>query len=180
MRASNYRVRGVAERYSDAAELLRASGDCAIVERGGVQRQLVMKCPDGCGEILSINLDARSGRAWRLYKRKGKWSLYPSIDKPYGCGSHFILSHGKIVWCDFWDWPDDAEVSDQIAPVRTFLRGRALTSYVEIAEHLDAFPWDVLRACRLLVKRGVAEEGKDKYRGYFKLIKTSRRSDKRI
>jgi Family of unknown function (DUF6527) len=66
-----------------------------IVEREGVMRQPVVQCPDGCGEILSVNLDRHSGLAWRLHNRRGSWSLYLSIDKPTGCESHFILSYGK-------------------------------------------------------------------------------------
>src|SRR5580658_7577622 len=93
MRASTYNVLGTAAYHGEAAERLKTPGDCVIVGRGGVTRQLVMKCPDGCGEIVSVNLDRRSGPAWRLYDRGGTFSLFPSIDKPSGCQSHFILSH---------------------------------------------------------------------------------------
>jgi Family of unknown function (DUF6527) len=43
---------------------------------------------------LSINLDPRSGPTWRLYQRRGRWSLFPSIDKTSGCRRHFILWGG--------------------------------------------------------------------------------------
>lgn len=100
MRAVKFSMLASAASYADAALLLRKPGDCAVVERSGIQRQLVMRCPDGCSEVLSINLDPRSGRAWRLQHRRGKWSLFPSIDKPSGCLSHFILWAGQILWCD--------------------------------------------------------------------------------
>jgi hypothetical protein len=45
MRASTYRVLGTAAYHSEAADRLRSSGDCVIVERGGVTRQLVNKVP---------------------------------------------------------------------------------------------------------------------------------------
>jgi len=38
-----------------------------------------MLCPDGCGERIVLNLDPRAGPAWRLYDRKEKTTLYPSV-----------------------------------------------------------------------------------------------------
>jgi hypothetical protein len=168
MKATTYNVLGSAPYHSEAVERLRAPGDCVIVERGGVIRQLVMKCPDGCGEIISVNLDRRSGPAWRLYKRRGKWSLYPSIDKPTGCESHFILSYGKIIWTDS-DWANADWEADKVDDVKRYLSGRDMTSYVEIAEHINAIPWDVLRACKTLVRQGLAEQSKKDLIGYFRL-----------
>lgn len=168
MRASTYNVLGTAEYHSEAVERLRLPGDCVIVERGGVTRQLVMKCPDGCGEVISVNLDRRSGPAWRLYKRRGQWTLYPSIDKPNGCESHFVLSYGKIIWADS-DWHDAEWVLEKIDDVRRYLIGRSMTNYVEIADYLDAIPWDILHACRVMVRRGLAEEGAKDLLGHFRL-----------
>jgi hypothetical protein len=130
-----------------------------------------MKCPDGCGEIVSVNLDRRSGPAWRLYKRRELWSLFPSVDKPAGCGSHFILSYGKIIWMDS-DWSNTDWDSTRLEDVKRYLEGRGMTSYVEIAEHLDAIPWDTLRTCRTLVREGLAEEGREDFRGSFRLCKS--------
>jgi Family of unknown function (DUF6527) len=169
MRALTYTIRGTAARHSEAVELLKEPGDCAIVERGGVQRLLVMKCPDGCGEIISVNLDRRSGPAWRLYPRRGVWSLYPSIDKPSGCESHFILSHGKIIWTGS-DWYIDDSILEKLDDIKRYLAGRTMTSYTEIADHLDALPWDILLGCRLLVRRGLATEGEKRLRGHFQLV----------
>jgi hypothetical protein len=45
----------------DAASNAAKPGDCAVVERAGVRRQLVVCCPNGCGDLLSINFDPRSG-----------------------------------------------------------------------------------------------------------------------
>jgi Family of unknown function (DUF6527) len=170
MRVTSYNVLGVTDRYGDAAQLLNRPGDCVIVERSGVQRQLVLTCPDGCGDVLSINLDPRAGRAWRLYERRGAWSLFPSIEKPNGCRSHFILSRGRIVWCDWWNWPDDREVVRHLQPIKAYLRSHADASYVEIAERLDDLPWDTLQACRVLVDRGEASEGVGDRRGHFRLM----------
>jgi hypothetical protein len=168
MKASTYNILGTAGYHSEAVERLRSPGDCVIVERGGVTRQLVMKCPDGCGEIISVNLDRRSGPAWRLYHRRGKWSLFPSIDKPSGCESHFILSHGRIIWSDS-DWYDDDFISEKLSDVQRSLAQDHMTSFIEIADRLDAIPWDMLLACKVLVRRGVAEEGNGTLLGHFQL-----------
>jgi Family of unknown function (DUF6527) len=166
-RATAYTILGTVLYHSEAAERVRTPGDCVIVERGGVQRQLVMKCPDGCGEIISVNLDRRSGPAWRLYYRRGKWSLFPSIDKPSGCESHFILAHGRIIW-SYSDWYDDS-ISERLDEVRHSLTHDRMTSFVEIADRFDAIPWDVLTACRALVRRGLAEEGTGRLSAHFQL-----------
>ncbi len=168
MRASIYKVLGTAAYHSEAVERLQSAGDCVIVERGGVTRQLVMKCPDGCGEIISVNLDSRSGPAWRLYSRRGLWTLFPSIDKPEGCQSHFILSYGKIIWTDS-DWEGADWEAEKVEDVKRYLVDRDMTSYVAIADGLDAIPWDILRACRVLVRQGLAEEGRKSLLGHFRL-----------
>jgi len=127
-----------------------------------------MKCPDGCGEVISVNLDRRAGPAWRLYKRRGLWSLYPSIDKTEGCQSHFILSYGKVVWTDS-DWESTDWESEKLGDVKRHLAGREMTSYIAIADELDAIPWDILRACRVLVRQGLVEEGRKSLLGHFRL-----------
>jgi Family of unknown function (DUF6527) len=170
MRTYCYRMLSTSERYSEAAAVLRGPGDCAIVERQGVQRQLVICCPDGCGETLSINLDPRAGPAWRLYKRDDEWTLFPSIDRPTGCQSHFILWRGRIFWTD-----EDHERDESHKEVIRNLRGKVLAAlenrkqvhFVDLAESLKEIPWDVLAACRRLARRGEIEEGKGLQRGIF-------------
>jgi hypothetical protein len=169
MRSSYYKVLGTAENYSDAAERVKLPGDTVIVERAGTQRQLVIKCPDGCGDTLSVNLDRRSGPAWRLYRRRNKWSLFPSIDRPTGCGSHFILSNGKVVWCDWWDWDDDEIAPELMRAVEMQLADQEFLSFVDVADRLDAIPWDVLKVCKILVGKQIAQEGNGQLRGHFRL-----------
>jgi hypothetical protein len=170
MKATVFAVRGTVARYSEAAAMLKNPGDCVIVERGGIRHQLVIACPDGCGETLSINLDPRSGPAWRLYRRRGQWSLFPSIDRTTGCQSHFIMWGGHITWCEF-----DGEVAERVWPntladrVLEFLRSAQSASYLTISENLDEIPWDVLAVCRHLVRQELVFEGKGKHRGIFNL-----------
>lgn len=168
MKATSYKVVGIVERYADAAQAVTQPGECAIVERAGQQRQLVMRCPDGCGEILSVNLDPRSGPAWRMYKRRGRWSLYPSIDRTSGCFSHFILWNGRIIWADSDADELNIETYDRLMqPVLTALQDRASASYVQLADELGELPWDVLSVCRTLVRQNRLTEGTGKDRGVF-------------
>ncbi len=168
MKELSYSVVRTVERYPEAAEAVVRTGDCAIVERAGTQRQLVIRCPDGCGEVLSINLDPRTGPAWRLYKRAGRWSLYPSIDRTSGCMSHFILWNERIIWAD--DEADElgAEVLDRLLqPLLAVLQRRHSASYVELADELGELPWDILSVCRSLARQNKLTEGTGKNRGVF-------------
>jgi hypothetical protein len=169
MRAKNYDVLATIERVSDAGPILKKPGDCVVIERGSVRRSLLMNCPCGCGELLPINLDPRAGKAWRMYHRYGFWTLFPSVDRDTGCRSHFILSRGKIIWCDWDEPPDDTDYSEFLGTLLTYFAGRDFTGYHGAAIDLDLVPWDVLGACRVLVRRGDLEEGRDKMRGHFKL-----------
>lgn len=148
----------------EADELLSKPGEAALVRRG-VLRSMVMACPDGCGEMLTINLDGRAGKAWRLYPHGSDMSLFPSVWRDSGCESHFILWRSRIYWCD---WGDELEVpmAEVIAKVHEAL-GAQLESYTSIAERLDLVPWAALSACCKLRRDGLAVEGKDKLRTHF-------------
>ena len=99
-KATRIRQRGTTEYRDEANLLLEEPGDAVLVERG-VPRSLVMRCPDGCGETLAINLDRRAGKAWRLHTEKNATlSLYPSVWKADGCRSHFIVRQSRIIWCE--------------------------------------------------------------------------------
>lgn len=99
-KATRIRHRGATAYRDEANELLERPGDTVLVERG-VPRSLVMRCPDGCGETLTINLDRRAGKTWRLNTEKNATlSLYPSVWKADGCRSHFVVRHSGIIWCE--------------------------------------------------------------------------------
>jgi hypothetical protein len=119
--------------------------------------------------VLSINLDPRSGPAWRLYQKRGLWSLFPSVDKPAGCLSHFILWRGRVLCCSADD--DDGgpqEIPEiKIERILGVLQGGRKAGFVQIADELDEVPWDVLAVCRSLGRSGVLEEGLGKQRGIF-------------
>lgn len=74
-----------------AANLLVAPGDAVLITRGQ-PRWLLLRCPCGCGEEMPVNLDARAGKAWRLYRRPHSGlTLFPSVWRDTGCESHFVI-----------------------------------------------------------------------------------------
>lgn len=164
-RANRIAFKAQVEQRHEANSLLKTPGDIAFVYRG-VMRSLVMACPDGCGELLTINLDGRAGKAWRAYGNQEEVSLFPSVWRETGCKSHFILWRSKIYWCD-WDDELDTPMDDVVEQVRGRLSVE-LVPYVDIADELQLVPWAVLSACRQLVRDGAAQEGKDKLRGQFR------------
>jgi hypothetical protein len=166
------RFLGKVSTRGEGAGHLNSPGDAVLVERGR-PRLLLLSCPCGCGEPLPINLDPRSGPAWRLYTGRGKGlTLFPSVWRESGCNSHFIIWRDKILLFGRNEDEFDDSVQDErgLPPpevVRQRLPITGLVSFSEIAEVLDAVPWDVLRVCHSLVRRGLAREGKGQQRGHF-------------
>jgi hypothetical protein len=149
-------LRGTAERHSDAVDLIPRAGDVATVRRGAL-RSLAIRCPDGCGEVISVNLDPRTGPAWKLFEREGRLTLYPSVWRENGCEAHFILWRDRLMWCDGSDspsWRDD--------PLKTRLHailpppGAEHLHFEALASRLDVIPWEALWACQSLVADRVA------------------------
>ncbi len=87
-------------------------------------------------------------------------SLYPSVWRESGCESHFIIRRGAVLFVATVRWLGlGTGHLDQ-----AFLRSVASalkptpTHYSEIADSINADPWDVLDACRVLERRGKARE----------------------
>lgn len=164
-RAQTLAFRGMVEHRHEADERLHAPGEAVVVRRG-VDRSLTMVCPDGCGETLTINLDRRTGPAWRLYIEGQDVSLFPSVWRHTGCCSHFIVWRSRVYWCD---WGEELQSMDEEFEARVLSSlGATLLPYAEIAIALDAVPWAVLSACRRLQRQGLAIEGVDKQQGWFR------------
>ena len=161
---------GTVENLDLATPKLNVAGDTVLIHRGR-PRMLVMRCPCGCGDNLIINLDNRTGYAWRYYRNRRGLTLYPSYWREDGCRSHFIIWNSHIYWCYGWesDESDTWSVSDSIEEtVLAALQKDHFIKYDELAEQLDLIPWEVLQACRQLVKQGVAISGKGKRSGEFR------------
>jgi len=153
--------------------MLKEPGDAALVERGR-PRLLVLKCPDGCGEELAVNVDREAGKAWRLYRTTGLLTVFPSVWRDTGCESHFIVSRGRIFLFGIHvEDDDDNELwREAFGPASTDVLSALSATQMEssdvIADRIDALPWDVLAVCRRLVREKRAIEGTGKERGLFR------------
>ena len=169
-RATRFDLKGeVVHRY-EADDLLSHPGTAALVRRG-VLRSIVIACPDGCGEQLTINLDSRAGPAWRYYSSNSEVSLFPSVWRDSGCRSHFIVWRSRIYWCD-GDEEFEVPMADVVEQVRGAL-GHRFESYASIANRLELVPWAVLSASHQLCRDKVAVEGEQEQRGHFKRAPTN-------
>ena len=164
MSDSKLMLKKVVQSRADAVGLLQKAGEAVLIERGR-PRWLLMACPCGCGEEIPINLDSRAGPAWRLYRnQRAGVSIFPSDWRDTGCRSHFIvwrghinlLGHGFGEYRSYEKEDDLASLSDAVLakwPPTGF------ASFVDIADSLGEVPWDVLDACRHLVRRRLLNEG---------------------
>jgi hypothetical protein len=157
-RSQSVRRRGTFEDLGSALESLVESGDAAVVARGR-PRWLVLRCPDGCGENIPINLDDRAGPAWRAYEDRGL-TVYPSIWRETGCESHFVIWRNRIWWGLDWDEePVSADVEQKIL-ARLANENSALDPFA-IATDIGEEPWVTSLACQRMYRRHLlAREGK--------------------
>ncbi|CAN7724928.1 DUF6527 family protein [Variovorax sp. LjRoot290] len=167
-RAKQVKFKGQVSHRHEANPALTEPGAAVLVFRG-VARSLAMACPDGCGEQLTINLDPRSGPAWRFYEADEQGiSVFPSVWRDTGCGSHFIVWRSKIFWCD---WHEPLDESREDVKQRTLSAlSHEFVPYLEIADALDIVPWAVLSACASLTRSGLAENGRGKQQGHYRRI----------
>jgi len=166
---------GTVASRTDVAGHLKSSCDAVLIERGR-PRMLVLACPCGCGEEFPINLDPRTGPAWRLYGNPGSGlTVFPSVWRESGCRSHYIIWRDKILLFGRDDEDMDASIQDSemsrlMESVRKLLPQYGLISFSDVADQLNEIPWDVLMACRRLVRARFAREGTGKQRGSFGLL----------
>jgi Family of unknown function (DUF6527) len=150
-RAKSINLRGTAERHSDAIDLVPQAGDVALVRRGAL-RSLAIRCPDGCGEVISVNLDPRTGPAWKLYEREDSLTLFPSVWRESGCEAHFILWRNRLIWCDV-SHPHSYRSEELKRRIHKLLPAPGLphAHYADLASQLDVIPWEALWTCESLV-----------------------------
>jgi hypothetical protein len=173
MRTGAKRIRfcGTVSTRGEAAGKLTAAGDAMLIERGR-PRLLLLSCPCGCGEEFPINLDPRAGPAWVLYGRSNALSLYPSVWRESGCRSHYVIWRGRILlfrrYDDDFDAVPEAEGEfPSVDAVLAHLPQGTEVPFADVASALSAVPWDVLRICRQLVRKGLAYEAAGDRRGAF-------------
>jgi len=163
------RLKGIVASHTAALALIDEPGDVAIVKRGAL-RSVVMRCPDACGEVITLNLDPRTDKAWRIYRSPRGVTIFPSVWRDTGCQSHFIIWNDVISWTNAFD--EDARWSDNETELEErvwrALRPDAYSEFVQIADALDEIPWAVLDACRRLVKEGRAKAGLGSMKSSFR------------
>ena len=157
--------KGAVSHRAEADSLLAKPGDVVLVVRG-TPRSLVMKCPDGCGDTITVNLDRRAGKAWSFYDADGTITLYPSVWRDSGCRAHFILWSNTIFWTDRdrLVGTTNSELRDKVI----LLLNSNFQSYADVAAKLNCVPWEVLVTCYELEEEGLAEEH-PLNRGHFRL-----------
>lgn len=175
-RVNTVRFKGFVSNRTEASSVLSHAGDLVIVRREGLPRWIVLRCPSGCGDDVVLNLDRRTGRAWSLYQERGaRISIYPSVWRDSGCGSHFIVWRNRVSWCEYDEdtlGSDESIDSEKLRSVLEILSDKPdYVSYEEMATRLNSVPWEVLTLCRRLSRDGRIEEGYNKDRGKFRLVK---------
>ncbi|WP_409482574.1 DUF6527 family protein [Noviherbaspirillum sp. ST 5-3] len=61
----------------------------------------LFRCPDGCGDVISLPLRAPHNPRWSVQANSaGRVTLKPSVWRNQGCKAHFILEDGRIFWCN--------------------------------------------------------------------------------
>lgn len=166
MKSREAKLAGTVSSVAEAGQYLKNPGDFILVKRKGF-RNLIMLCPDGCGERLVVNLDPRVGPAWRYYEKKKQVTLFPSIWRSSGCRSHFILWRDAIYWLDSFDsysYIPSAKLEQRVYRALT----KQFSHFSTIADQLSETPWDVLEAARSLARKGRAIEGAAETLGHFK------------
>ncbi|WP_373852844.1 DUF6527 family protein [Brevundimonas abyssalis] len=59
-----------------------------------------MLCPCGCGETLNLRFFGNRRPRWSVaWDREARPTVRPSIWRRTGCGSHFNLVRGRVLWC---------------------------------------------------------------------------------
>lgn len=172
IKANRIKWLGTVTRHSEALTKLANPGDTILIQRE-IPRSLVMNCPCGCGETLTVNLDERAGPAWSMYSSNRGLTVYPSVWKETGCRSHFIIWSNRIYWCSFEDDLDFSEeigdaVNDRLLDVIREGKGDWLY-FKKIADRLDVVPWEILLICRRLTANKILVEGEGKLRGHFRI-----------
>lgn len=163
------RLKGIVPSHNEAVAVAKEPGDLAIVKRGTI-RSVVIRCPDGCGEAITLNLDPRTDKSWRLYKSTRGLTLFPSVWRDTGCQSHFILWNDVISWMDvFYAEEEDTQEKRELEErVWAVLKPDVFTDFVQIADALGEIPWAVLDACRRLVEGNRAFAGGGSMKNSFR------------
>lgn len=166
-------LKSIVESRAEVGSQLAEPGDAVLIIRKN-PRWLLLKCPCKCDDVIPVNLDQRAGQAWRIYRgRYEQLSLFPSVWRDTGCLSHFIIWRGNIVLLggrEIYTYRSlaDPDLLSLVPRVQEAWPRNGWVRYVEVADLLGEIPWDVLDACRYLVRLGALVEGRGKLRSKFR------------
>lgn len=71
-----------------------------VVESGKIKKWACLKCPGGCGEVISLSLNPNQRPRWSV--AEDFWSrptVHPSVHQKNDCGCHFWIKKGQVTWC---------------------------------------------------------------------------------
>lgn len=70
-----------------------------IIQDGQIADTLIFQCPCGCKERIYLNLLPDAKPRWRYEVSKNKRvTIFPSIWRKKGCGSHFFIRNSNVIW----------------------------------------------------------------------------------
>ncbi|WP_417728439.1 DUF6527 family protein [Roseovarius sp.] len=72
----------------------------AVVESGNVKKWACLRCPGGCGEVITLSLNPNQRPRWGI--SEDFWSrptVHPSVHQTNECGCHFWIKKGQVNWC---------------------------------------------------------------------------------
>src|SRR5437868_6859226 len=89
------------EKVEDVPESMRG-GTLYLVFAGNYRWLAGLKCPCGCDAAIYLSLNRGAKPRWRVsLNADGVPSVFPSVWRTVGCGSHFWLRKGRIAWVPF-------------------------------------------------------------------------------
>lgn len=75
------------------------SGVVHIVHVNGKHRWAMLRCPCGCGDVITLSLQPIHNPHWRVVGNSPEEpGLHPSIWRKNGCHSHFWIAKGQVHW----------------------------------------------------------------------------------
>ena len=175
MKCLTLSLKSIVESRGEVGSQLVAPGDTVLIIREQ-PRWMILKCPCGCDDEIPLNLDLRAGKAWRIYGvRDEQLTLFPSVWRDTGCLSHFIIWSGQIL---LFGGKEHHPYRSPVHPDLPALVTRVHESWpqdgwvqvAEVADLLGEIPWDVLDACRYLVRAGALVEGRGQLRSNFRRL----------
>lgn len=69
-----------------------------IVSRDGRKKWMLLRCPCGCGDVITLSLQTVHRPHWSIHEKNGRPYLFPSVWRDVGCYSHFWIKDGRVFW----------------------------------------------------------------------------------